>query len=409
MEEMLKKFHDSDQPGHGTQSLLTDANLMRWALVVNGYLMCITHELGCETLEQLMEMVQRNKWFPTGSEAAVDSTSRLLFRVYDLCFAAKEEHECIRYLLNPPNRPSVLLCWKIMVPFLQQRSPDARKQSLSLAVDTSDLKLPSLQMPTVDAHCHADQLLRNHKITNLIDLLFEEFWDSRVDCDYILCSLAFPSSWRELHSLESRPVIYFQMGIHPHKTGRPVGEKTFEELKALIRHPKCVAIGEVGLDYQHSEEELVCQREFLGRIVTYAATVQKPLVIHARKDEDQDAVYAEVILLLKDRLDSSYPVYLHCFSGTVSLAQMWLTCFPNTHFGLGRGVIAPSSDVDQMIMEIPQDQILLETDAPHGLKHPWALQPVIDRVAKLKNLCPLMVGALTKMNAIRFFNLPYKH
>ena len=404
---LLRTYHDADQPGHNEQSTLTDDNLRRWALMMKGYLTFIAARLGCDSWDELLTLVRQNQWYPP--DAVPSETGVLMYRTMDLCFASKKDQEDVRYQLSPPNRVSVLINWQILVSLLEQLDEGEREESLMTTVDRS--VLPELPMTTIDSHCHMDNVLREYRATHAGDAWrkVKSEGEDMVDCTHFLCCLAFPQTWKAVAQLEASAAVYFQMGLHPHKAGARVSDQKFADLETLIQHPKCVAIGEVGLDYAHTSEQLVHQREFLERIAALAARVRKPIVIHARNDNNPDAVYTEVILLLEKYLDSRHPVYLHCFSGTTAQAQRWLTSFPGTRFGLGRGVLRASGDVDRMIMELPQDHILLETDAPHSFRHPWALRPVIQRIARLKSIAPIMVAEMAKLNALRFFSLPYHH
>ncbi len=140
-----------------------------------------------------------------------------------------------------------------------------------------------------------------------------------------VCCLSFERRWHCLATLEGDDTCVFTMGLHPHETSRPVQTRTMLQLQRMIQHPKCVGIGEVGLDYHThgSSIQMDHQKDFLSRIAQIAVETRKPLVIHARFDSDPEFVYKETLEVLKANIPADHTVYLHCFCGSLDHVELW--------------------------------------------------------------------------------------
>ena len=152
--------------------------------------------------------------------------------------------------------------------------------------------------------------------------------------------------------------VFFTVGTHPHEAAGEDAED-FDAMRAFARHPKCVGIGEAGLDYHYnSAPRDVAQRVFRGHIAL-ARELDLPLVIHTR---DADA---DMAAILTDEMGQGrFRALLHCFTASRELAE--------TALGLGlsisfSGVVTfkKSEDLRAIARDVPLDRILVETDAPY--------------------------------------------
>lgn len=151
--------------------------------------------------------------------------------------------------------------------------------------------------------------------------------------------------------------VFYTVGTHPHQAAEEpdIGA---ERLIELSQHPKCVAIGEAGLDYHydHAPRE-VAARVFRTHIAAARAS-GLPLVIHAR-DADED-----MAAILEDEMGQGpFRAVLHCFTSSRALAEtgLKLGCF----ISFSGVVTFKNSDTLRAIAsEVPIDRILVETDAP---------------------------------------------
>jgi TatD DNase family protein len=157
---------------------------------------------------------------------------------------------------------------------------------------------------------------------------------------------------------EAHPRIFFSVGTHPHQAHEEL-DVPVSEIVERSRHPKCIAIGEAGLDYFYDKSPRAAQREGLLNHVAAARETGLPLVIHSREADDDMAD-----LLEAEMAKGSFKAVLHCFTGGARLAQRALA------LGLyisASGVITfkKSEDLRAVFASVPLDRLLVETDAPY--------------------------------------------
>lgn len=152
--------------------------------------------------------------------------------------------------------------------------------------------------------------------------------------------------------------VFYAAGTHPMSAAEePM--VSVSDLLAIARHPKCVGIGETGLDYHYTAETAAAQQQSLRIHIAAARASGLPLIIHAR---DADADMARI--LTEEYLAGAYTCVMHCFSSTPELARTAL----DLGFYLSMSGIAafPRSDALRAIFkDAPLDRILLETDSPY--------------------------------------------
>jgi TatD DNase family protein len=158
-----------------------------------------------------------------------------------------------------------------------------------------------------------------------------------------------------LEAAEDFPQVYASVGRHPNEaTG--FDDADLAELNALAAHPKCVAIGETGLDYYRDYAPRADQRRAFEAQIELARESGKPLMIHTRAaDED-------TLSVLEGRADG-VPVILHCFSMTDRLEQ----CLAHPDWWLsfaGNLTYPKASALRDAVLRVPAARLLVETDAP---------------------------------------------
>jgi TatD DNase family protein len=151
--------------------------------------------------------------------------------------------------------------------------------------------------------------------------------------------------------------FYATVGVHPHDASKAVPE-TFEHLADLSRHPKVVAIGEMGLDYHYDFSPRDVQRRVFIEQMRIAAEARKPIVIHTRE------AWEDTISVIRSNWDPSLGGVMHCFSGGPKEAQEALEL--GFYLGFGGVVTFPKAlDLQEAARQAPLDRILVETDAPY--------------------------------------------
>jgi len=205
----------------------------------------------------------------------------------------------------------------------------------------------------VDSHCHLD---------------FPDFAD---DLDAIVARAAAAGIGRmvtistrvkrlgELLDIAERfPDVYCSVGTHPHYADEEDGIPA-DELIALTKHPKVVALGEAGLDnfYQHGSSEAQ-QRGFRAHIAA-ARKTGLPLVIHTR-DADDDCGR----VLDDEMTKGSFRAVLHCYTGGRELAMKAISLGLSISF-TGILTFKKSQALRDLAAELPADRIMVETDSPY--------------------------------------------
>lgn len=404
----LRHQHGSDCPGHSEDSRLTDKNIVQWASWMYGLLVFLCGcfpdekkpllEVKCLTMEELRALAENRGYFPQKKGVEITPHFALCLRMLDRCFEMNTSRT--PYQLTPPSSVAVLAHWSILGHLIVNSSSEE-------FLKTNTISVPPFVRPiqvTIDAHAHLDTILlqSSAKMDSLLkgqghELILAE----------VVCSLAFPDRWDALQELSKTEGILFTMGLHPHKSGLPINPKQLQDLEDLLRHPNCVGLGEVGVDLQgHSPEEQAFQWEWLGKLVKLAVARKLPLVLHVRSGYHHlETLDEEVTQFLAQEVPSDHPIYLHCFVGSSRRIQLWTGKFSNMFFGLGSKVLGSGIE-DSVLREIPLQQLLLESDAPYLLKRPLDLGKVVEQVARVRNLAPLMLCDQAWSNAARCFGIP---
>lgn len=163
---------------------------------------------------------------------------------------------------------------------------------------------------------------------------------------------------------ERFPSVYCSVGTHCHHAAEEA-DVTLDDLIRLAQHPKCVAIGEAGLDYHYDFSPRDVQEAGFRRHIAAARQTGLPLVIHAREaDED-------VADILEDETaKGAFPHLLHCFSSGKSLAERGLATGAYLSFS-GILTFRTAEEIRDVARAAPADRLLVETDAPYLAPLPY--------------------------------------
>ena len=219
-----------------------------------------------------------------------------------------------------------------------------------------------------------------------------------------------PSSRRAVALAEQYDGIYAAVGMHPHDAKKLDGA-ALAELRDLARHPKVVAVGEIGLDFYRDLSPREVQRRAFQSQLAWAVKLGKPVIIH---DRDAHQEVLEVLTGWAAGLGSSAlvgrPGVLHTFSGDLAMAEkaMELGFYlsisgPVTYQNAGR--------LSGIVQALPLDRLLVETDCPFLAPHPYRGQRnepayvrlVAGRIADLKGISLAELAEATTANAQRLF------
>ncbi len=201
---------------------------------------------------------------------------------------------------------------------------------------------------------------------------------------------------------DAHPCFFATVGVHPHSAHR-VEAETYIALRDLARHPKCVAVGEIGLDYHYDFSPRDVQREVFVRHLELARELGLPIIIHTRE------AWADTMAILREHWDPSLGGVLHCFSEGVAEAEQALQL--NFHFGFGGVLTYPKAErLREAASFVPLDRILLETDAPYLAPVPFRgkrNEPayVVETAKRLAALRGLTVSELDEVTTANFRRL----
>lgn len=152
--------------------------------------------------------------------------------------------------------------------------------------------------------------------------------------------------------------IFCSVGTHPHNAAEEP-DVTTEMLVEHSQHPKIVAIGEAGLDYHYESSPRDAQAIGFRRHIAAARDTGLPLVIHAR-DADEDVAD----ILIDETGKGAFPAILHCFSSGRDLAMTGIDLGLYVSFS-GIVTFKRTDELRSIAAEIPEDRLLVETDAPY--------------------------------------------
>lgn len=153
------------------------------------------------------------------------------------------------------------------------------------------------------------------------------------------------------------PQFYFTAGIHPHDSGKAGDrDRALFELEGLLRDPKCVALGEIGLDYHYDFSDRETQKKWFEWQMQLAQRLGVPVAIH---DREAHGDCMDMVRKFPDVIGE-----FHSFSGSAEMAKElvkrgWYISFS--------GVITfkNASKILEAVKAVPLDRIMIETDAPY--------------------------------------------
>lgn len=154
------------------------------------------------------------------------------------------------------------------------------------------------------------------------------------------------------------PNVWFSVGTHPHNAAEEP-DVTLDDVLKVAGHPKCVAIGEGGLDYHYDKSPRDMQAISFRLQIDAARRTGLPLVIHARAADD------DMIAILEDEMvKGAFKAVLHCFSSGAELARRGVALGLYLSFS-GILTFRNSEDIRKIAAGAPEDRLLVETDAPY--------------------------------------------
>lgn len=208
---------------------------------------------------------------------------------------------------------------------------------------------------------------------------------------------------------ESDPSVFHTVGVHPHEASNTLD---IERLANASHHKKCVAIGEIGLDYYYEHSPRLLQIEVLEKQLDLAIKCQKPVVIHSR-DAEEDLLNALKVYARSCSSDLPAIGVIHCFTGSPEFGKACLDLGFYISFS-GILTFKNATEVRENAKVFPLDRLMVETDSPYlapvpyrGKKcEPFMLVQTGKTLAEIKTQTVETVAQVTSANARKVFHLP---
>jgi TatD DNase family protein len=252
----------------------------------------------------------------------------------------------------------------------------------------------------IDSHCHLDfEVLANDRVGVLTRA-------AEAGISGMVTISTFVDKFAEIAAIaEAHDNVWCSVGTHPHNADQELHVQT-ADLVRLAAHPKCVAIGEAGLDYFYDNAPREAQAEGFRRHIAAARETGLPLVIHTRAaDED-------TIAILEDETEKgAFPFVLHCFSSGAELARRGLALGGYVSFS-GILTFKNAEEIREVAAFVPADRVLVETDAPYlapvphrgQSNEPAFVRHTAERLAEVRGVPFETIAEQTTRNFARLFS-----
>ncbi|MEW6436781.1 MAG: TatD family hydrolase [Pseudomonadota bacterium] len=213
------------------------------------------------------------------------------------------------------------------------------------------------------------------------------------------------SKFADIRALtEAYDDVFCTVGTHPMNAKDE--QVSVADLVALAQYEKCVGIGEAGLDYHYDDAPRDLAAQVFRTHIAAARETGLPLVIHARDADDDMAAILE-----EEMGKGAFKAVLHCFTSTRKLAEAGLALGLYVSFS-GIVTFKNSSDLRDIARDVPNDRLLVETDAPFLAPVPYRgkrnepafVAETAKVIAEIKGLTPAELGTLTSANVLRLFS-----
>ena len=224
-------------------------------------------------------------------------------------------------------------------------------------------------------------------------------------CGLINCGCNVETSRISLEYAEKYPFVYAAAGYHPEQADEYT-EEGISAIREILKHPKMVAVGEIGLDYYWPEPDRDIQKAVFEKQLELAKELDLPVIIHSR-----DAAEDTIEILKKH---PGLRGVIHCFSGSVETAKIFL----KMGFYIGfTGVLTFQNNRRSVeaCEAVPLDRLLLETDCPYMAPVPcrgkrcWSpmIAHTAERMAQIKGVPVQQMIDTARENTCRLFEISF--
>ena len=258
-------------------------------------------------------------------------------------------------------------------------------------------------MRLFDSHCHLDDKRYEDDRRKVLDRAREAGVEG-----FMVVGIDPDTTRKAIRIAESHPGVVASVGIHPHDAAR-CSEAVLEDLSEMADHPKVRAWGEIGLDFNRRYTPRDEQERCFQRQLEIARQLDLPLIFHER---DTEGRFLEILRAFDA---PTLRGVVHCFSGNRREMEAYLD------LGLCIGITGivtmqqRGEDLRALLPLIPDDRLLVETDAPyltpspernrHRRNEPAFVKSVLLKVAEIRRTDPETMAAITWENTCRLYEL----
>ena len=277
---------------------------------------------------------------------------------------------------------------------LKEYGPDKELQ------DDASQKDPGRMSLIFDSHAHYDDKAFDEDRDELLSSLAEN------GVGYVVDVSAAPADMEKVLDLAHRyDFVYASAGIHPSETPDFTDDNLLL-VSNMLADEKCVAVGEIGLDYHYDDTCKPLQKQWFAAQIALAVKEKYPIIIHSR-----DAA-ADTLDIVKSENARDAGGVVHCFSYEKEMAARYLDL--GFYIGIG-GVLTfkNSRKLKEIAAYMPLDRILLETDCPYLAPHPFRggrndstlIKYIVEELSGIKNIKPEEIIHATTENACRMYGI----
>ncbi|MBQ2758152.1 MAG: TatD family hydrolase [Clostridia bacterium] len=248
-----------------------------------------------------------------------------------------------------------------------------------------------------DSHAHYD----DERFSEDLHTLLADIQNAGVS-HIVNCATNLSSAKKCIELSKKYPFIYTALGVHPHECS-DAAEDELDQIEKLLSHNKCVAVGEIGLDYHYDFSPRELQLEFFEKQLILANKYNLPVIVHDRE------AHADTMALLKKYKPKGV---VHCFSGSVETAKEVVAL--GMYIGLGGAVTFKNAKKPlEVAAFVPDEMLLLETDCPYmspvpfrGKRNDSTLIPyTAQTIAQVKDMDIQQLLNITNSNAKKLFSI----
>lgn len=248
-----------------------------------------------------------------------------------------------------------------------------------------------------DSHAHYDSEAFDYDRKELLNALPEQGV-----CGIINCGTDIASSLKSLEYADEFQFVYAACGIHPHEA-ESCKDGYISVLRNLCNDEKCVAVGEIGLDYHYDFSPRDIQKRVFEEQLILAKELDLPVIVHDRESHE------DTLALLKKYSPKGV---VHCFSGSAEMAKEIVKL--GMYIGLGGAVTFKNARKPlEVAAVVPKDKLLVETDCPYmtpvpfrGKRNDSSFIPyAAETIASVWGMASQEVLNITRINANKLFGL----